>query len=167
MMTFNGSRTTIRRGTVVSRYWRMACSNLATWTLVVFFVTPSSLTKEEDGAGGNTAAAEGDEGVQAGIVPVTDVALLDKLDNLALGEDCAGNVQTAIFALVGTVDLQLIAEPIVRDARKLEFSRAERVRDLLNAITQTVGKVVGGVDLPLATSAVVLLLLAVHDTPGK
>jgi hypothetical protein len=117
----------------------------------------------KDCAGRNTAAAEGDEGVQAGIVPVTDVALLDKLNNLTLGQDSSGDVQTTIFTLVGAVDLQLVAKPIIRDTRKLEFGRAEGVRDLLNAITETMGEVVGGVDLPLGTGAVVGSWVAAVD----
>ena len=79
----------------------------------------------EDSAGGHAATAQCDERVQTWVIPVADMSFLDKLDDLALGENSAGDVKTAVLALVGAVDLQLIAEPLVRDARELELGCAQ------------------------------------------
>jgi hypothetical protein len=59
----------------------------------------------QDCSWGNTAAAECDQRIQTRVVPVADVAFFDELDDLALGKDCSGDVETTVFALVGAVDL--------------------------------------------------------------
>lgn len=42
------------------------------------------------------------------------MSLLDQLDNLSLGENGACDVETAIFALHWSVDIELVVEPLVR-----------------------------------------------------
>lgn len=46
----------------------------------------------EDGAGGDAAASEGDEGEEAGVVPVADDVVVDEGFDFAFGEDGAGYV---------------------------------------------------------------------------
>ncbi|KAI3476291.1 hypothetical protein L1887_62128 [Cichorium endivia] len=110
--------------------------------------------EREDGAWRHTAAAEGDEREHARVVPVLDVALLDELEDLALGHDGALERQTAVLGLARLVHLECVAEPLVRLAREDEFGGAERVADVFEAIDKTVGKVVGRVDAPVLARAV-------------
>ncbi|TQS33570.1 hypothetical protein Golomagni_06080, partial [Golovinomyces magnicellulatus] len=110
--------------------------------------------EREDGAWRHTAAAEGDEREHARVVPVLDVALLDELEDLALGHDGALERQTAVLGLARLVHLECVAEPLVRLAREDEFGGAERMADVFEAIDKTVGKVVGRVDAPVLARAV-------------
>ncbi len=52
MMIGIGSRSSMRRGTVCSRYRRTVCSKRTIWMLVRAVDTPSSLTKERIAPGG-------------------------------------------------------------------------------------------------------------------
>jgi len=117
----------------------------------------------QDSTGGDTTATQGDEGVQARIVPVTDMTLLNELDDLTLGENGSGDVETAVFALHGTVDIELVVKPFIRNTGELELSCAERVSDTLNTIAQAVGEIVSRETLePLG---VVVLLVALGNAP--
>jgi hypothetical protein len=42
------------------------------------------------------------------------MSLLDQLDNLSLRENSACDIETAIFALHWSVDIELVVEPLIR-----------------------------------------------------
>ena len=112
----------------------------------------------ENGAGGHTSAANGDQGVQTGVVPAANVLAVNKRLELALGEHGAGQAETAVFALHGLVDFERLVEPLIRDTAENELGGAEGVGDALEAIAKAVSEIVGRVDLPLASGPVVRLV---------
>ena len=56
---------------------------------------PELVDEGEDCAGGDTAAAEGDEGEEAGVVPSADDGVVDQGFDFPLGEDGAGDSETS------------------------------------------------------------------------
>lgn len=133
------------------------------------------LDEVEHGLGGDTTAAQGDHGVEAGVVPAADgrgddavahLCALDEHEDAALGEDGAVDAQAAVLALhgalllgLGHLHVELLQQPVVGDAALAELDSAHGVGDTLERITDAVGEVVGGVDLPPVAGAVVVVLL--------
>ena len=103
----------------------------------------------------NALAAQGAEGGHAGVVPALHIAFLDKLDELALGENGVGEVQTGELRLLGMIDAKGLQYPVVEVAVVDELKRAQRVGDALDGVAQRMREVVHGVDAPLLASAVV------------
>jgi len=75
----------------------------------------------------DTTATNSDEGVKPGVVPAADIALVDEFSDLAFGHDGPGEVEAAVLGLLGAVDLEGVAKPVVGLARVDEFGGTERV----------------------------------------
>lgn len=69
------------------------------------------------------------------------MVLLNKLVQLALGKNCSGQVESAVFSLHGLEDVQLVDEPIVRLTRELKLGGTERVGDVFETIDKAVREV--------------------------
>lgn len=87
------------------------------------------------------------------------MALLDELVELPLGQDRTRQVEATVFPLHGLVEFEFVNQPIVRLARVLKLGRAERVGDALEAVAETVCKIVGRVDLPFCSRAEMIVVL--------
>ena len=75
------------------------------------------------------ASAQSTERRHAGIVPASHVFFLHELQQLALGDNGVGQVQSGELDLLWVVDAQLVDEPIVEGTVILEFECADGVRD--------------------------------------
>ena len=103
------------------------------------------------------APAQAGEGGHARVVPAVDVALLDELQQPALGEHGVGQVEARELDLVGARrEAEVVDQPVVDVAVVLELQRAQRVGDLLEGVRQRMGEVVHRVDRPLVAGAVVV-----------
>lgn len=69
------------------------------------------------------------------------MVLLNELVQLALGKNCSGQVESAVFSLHGLEDVQLVDEPIVRLTRELKLGGTERVGDVFETIDKAVREV--------------------------
>src|SRR5258706_9547242 len=106
-----------------------------------------ALGEEAKALGGEAAPARADERGHARVVPARDVFFLDELDELSLGEDGIGEIESreldllrqrplqqarALHAVVpGPVLGDALVEPFVERPVVPELERAERVRDVL------------------------------------
>lgn len=79
---------------------------------------------------------------------------IDHLENLTLGHDGIGNIQSGVLPLNRLVHFNSIAEPVVAFSGETELQSAKRVGDVFEGIDKTVRKVVSGIYAPLRTSAV-------------
>ncbi|OPZ12598.1 MAG: hypothetical protein BWZ10_02078 [candidate division BRC1 bacterium ADurb.BinA364] len=109
-----------------------------------------------DRFGSVAPAAHAAQGRHAGIVPAADEPLLDQLAQFALAGDGVIDVQAGEFDLARMVDAQFPAIPVVQRAMVLETEIAQRMRDALDRIGLAVREVVGGVDHPFGSGAVVM-----------
>ena len=69
--------------------------------------------KGEDSSWWDTTATNSDKRVKPGVIPATDIALVNEFSDLAFGHDGPGEVETAILRLLGAVDLEGVAEPVI------------------------------------------------------
>ena len=95
------------------------------------------------------------QGGHARVVPPRDVAPFDQVHELSLGHDRVAEVEPGELDLPRMVDLKLVEEPVVQGAMVLELQRAQRMRDAFDGVRLAVGEVVGGVDAPRVSGAVV------------
>ena len=118
----------------------------------------NSLAKEPQGSGGVAPAADSAESWHSGVVPAADVSLVHQLDKLAFAEHRVLQIESGEFDLGGsficgagqeTTLQELVDHPIVERPMVGELEGAERVRYLLNGITDGVGEIVHGIDAPL------------------
>ena len=110
-----------------------------------------------DGRRREAAAAQAAQRRHTRIVPAGDDALLHKLAELALRHD------RVIDAKAGKLDLarlighgNVVHHPVVERAVRLEFERAQRVRDALKRVLDRVCEVVHREDAPFRALTVVL-----------
>eukprot|EP00162_Nutomonas_longa_P024972 comp9473_c0_seq1/m.10979 comp9473_c0_seq1/g.10979 ORF comp9473_c0_seq1/g.10979 comp9473_c0_seq1/m.10979 type:complete len:444 (+) comp9473_c0_seq1:140-1471(+) len=106
------------------------------------------LDKGIDCVGRVALAAEAHEGGHARVVPAADVALLDKLLELALGHDGVRQIEARELPDHGLVHARGIEEPHVRVVAHLELERAQRMCDVLERVVEAVCVVIGRVDAP-------------------
>lgn len=83
--------------------------------------------KGKQGAGRNAASTKGDDSVKTRVIPVLDVAVLDKLRDLSFGEESTLEVETCEFVLTSLVNAEGVTEPFVGFASGDKFDGTERV----------------------------------------
>mmetsp|Transcript_1601 Transcript_1601/g.2416 ORF Transcript_1601/g.2416 Transcript_1601/m.2416 type:complete len:386 (-) Transcript_1601:245-1402(-) len=95
----------------------------------------------------------------ARIVPPIDNLLLHQLQQLPLGHHCVGDIQPRELELMWpSFDWQVVAVPVVERTMSLKLKGANGVCDALDRILLAVGKIVKGIDTPLLTCTMVLLV---------
>ena len=78
---------------------------------------------------------------------------IDELGNLPLGDHSVVDIQSAVLPLDWAVQVQYVAEPIIRRTSLLELLRAQGMWDVLDGIAQAMRVVVRGVNAPLCPGA--------------
>ena len=116
-----------------------------------------AVAEAADGRRREAAAAQAAQRRHTRIVPAGDDSLFDELSELALRHD------RVIDAKAGKLDLarlighgNIVHHPVVERAVRLEFERAQRVRDALERVLNGVRKVVHRVDAPLVALTVMV-----------
>lgn len=113
-----------------------------------------------EGRDDGTAAADTTHGGHARVVPAPDVASVNDLGELTLGQDCADKVQTSEAPVVNLAELELLDEPLVLGIAIVVLGGTQSVCDALDRVDDGAAEVVGRVHLPLGASAVVVLGVA-------
>eukprot|EP00760_Papus_ankaliazontas_P025414 PhM_4_TR269/c0_g1_i1/m.1599 len=108
-----------------------------------------------------TLAGERAHRGEAGVVPAVDGTVVHKLRQLALRHDRELHVEAAVVVELGLADAKSVDKPEVLLVAVAVLSRAERVRDALDAVDDGAREVVRGVHVVLATGAAVR---EQHDT---
>ena len=100
------------------------------------------------------APAGADQGGHAWVIPARNVAFIDQLDQLALGQHHIGEIESGEFDLLRHRSLQMaqidqaVEHPVIKRPVVFEFKRADRVGDVLQRIGDAVGVVIERVDAP-------------------
>ena len=130
-------------------------------------VARGALLEDEvaEGGDGHTAPADTTDGGHARIVPAPDLAGIDELGELALGEEGADEVHAGEIPHVDLAELEGINEPLVLGVAVGVLGGAESVGDALMAVDDGAGEIVHGVHLPLGAGTVMggLDVAAVDD----
>ena len=123
-------------------------------TRLSLFATPIRRTNSRIARRRHAAAAQPGQGRHARIVPPAHVALLDQLDQAALGQDRVRQVEPRELVLARPArHRQMLDQPVVQRAVVFELERAQRVRHPLDRIRLAVREVVGRVDAPRIAGA--------------
>ena len=102
----------------------------------------------------HAAPAQPGERRHARIVPPAHVALLDQLDQAALGQDGVRQIEPRELVLARPArHRQMLDQPVVQRPVVFELERAQRVRHPLDRIRLAVREVVGRVDAPRIAGA--------------
>jgi hypothetical protein len=110
-----------------------------------------------------TATTDTADGGHAGVVPAPDNAGVDNLGELALGQDGFDKVQAREAPVVDLAQLEVVNEPLVLCITVVVLGGTQGVRHPLERIDNRAAEVVGGVDLPCVSSAVMCLGVAAVD----
>lgn len=110
-----------------------------------------------------TSAADTTDGRHARVIPAPDVAGVNDLGQLALGQHSADEVETSETPVVNLAELELGDEPLVLSVAVVVLGGTESVCDTLERIDDGAAEVVGRVHLPLGAGAVVVLGIAAVD----
>lgn len=123
-------------------------------------VAARALANDEVAESGNshTTATNTTDGGHARIIPAPDVAVVDKLGELALRQECLDEVETGEVPHVNLAEAKGVEEPLVLGVTVGVLGRAESVGDALVAVNDGAGKVVHGVHLPGSAGAVVSIV---------
>ena len=124
-----------------------------------------ALAEIADGVAGVASSSQTAERRHTRIVPAGDIILLDQLAQLALGHDGVVDAETGKLDLPGLGgNGDIVYHPVVQRAVRLEFQRAQRVRDALQRVLNGVGKVIHRIDAPLVALPVMVHIAdAVND----
>ena len=124
-----------------------------------------ALAEIADGMAGVASSSQTAERRHTRIVPAGDIILLDQLAQLALGHDGVVDAETGKLDLPGLGgNGDVVYHPVVQRAVRLEFQRAQRVRDALQRVLNGVGKVIHRIDAPLVALPVMVHIAdAVND----
>ena len=95
------------------------------------FRSPDRPAKIANGIRGISATADADQRRHTRVVPATYVPLLHQLQQLALAQECVGEVQPVELNLLRRKNSQLLDEPVVQRTVILKLQRAHGMRDPL------------------------------------
>ena len=84
------------------------------------------------------------------------MAFLHQLEQFPLAHHRIGQVHAGHFVLFRGENTQLFDKPVIDRAVRNKFQRTDRVRDFLNGIRLTMGKIIHRVDAPFVARAVVM-----------
>ena len=119
-----------------------------------------------NGHGRIAATTHGRQGGHPGIIPAGHIAAFHQLAEVTLGHDRTGHVQAGKLNLTGTGGQHVRAlfhDPVIKGTVNFIFKGAHGMADAFQRVADGVGKVIHGIDAPLAAGAPVLLIQdAVH-----
>ena len=115
------------------------------------------LPERVDGLGGHAAPAQASQRRHPRIIPAAYKLFIHQPQQLALAHHRVFDLTARKFHLRGRMIIAGLAhEPVVDVATVLELQRAERTRDALDGVRQSMRKVVQWIDAPRVTTPIMM-----------